>query len=158
MFPLEEPLNSSNKQKQITMKIRLKKKRLYLNLVLAIMWIGLAFIKIYDNVEFKFSHYLILALGILYIFMFLYDFKNQYLTVDRGTIRKNMLYGFGRGKIDMNEIKMIKKVARNYILKTENTRLKINTDLIEENSLTDLNKILANLNLPSDRTPFINTV
>ena len=50
-------------------------------------------------------------------------------------------------KINLNEIKRIKKFAGEYILKTDSTELKINTDLIEEKSLSELNTVLENLNL-----------
>ena len=61
-------------------------------------------------------------------------------------------------KINLNEINWIKKFAGDYTLKTEQKELKINTELIDENSLTELNRILAELNLPPEKTPFANNV
>ena len=82
---------------------------------------------------------------------------NQYLTIENGIIRKNGLYGF-RKKINLNEINWIKKFAGDYTLKTETKELKINTELIEEKSLAELNSVLGKLNLPADKTPFANIV
>ena len=48
----------------------------------------------------------------------------------------------------------IKKFAGDYTLKTEQMELKINTELIDKDSLMELNKILAELNLPPEKTPF----
>ena len=46
--------------------------------------------------------------------------------------------------------------AGDYTLKTETKELKINTELIEEKSLSELNSILTELNLSPEKTPFAN--
>ncbi|CAZ98557.1 Conserved hypothetical protein [Zobellia galactanivorans] len=78
------------------------------------------------------------------------------MRIENGTIRKNGLNGYGK-KINLNEINWIKKFAGDYTLKTETKELKINTELIDKTSLTELNSILKELNLPADKTPFANT-
>ena len=83
--------------------------------------------------------------------------ENQYLTIENGTIRKNGLYGLGK-KLNLNEVNWIKKFAVDYTLKTKKRDLKINTELIDKDSLNELNKILAGLNLPPEKTPFANNV
>ena len=103
----------------------------------------------------RWTDYVYLLVGTLYIGQFLWDFSNQYLTVENGIIKKNTPFG---KKINLNEINWIKKFAGDYTLKTETGELKINTELIEENSLAELNSILGKLNLPADKTPFANTV
>mgnify|MGYP003407981990 FL=1 len=77
----------------------------------------------------------------------------QYLTIEEGTIKSNALLSF-RKKIKLNEVYWIKESDRNYYLKTEKTVFKINTDLIETNSLLNLHVVLKELNLPNDKTPF----
>lgn len=139
------------------MKIKFKKKRLRLNLILGIVWIILGTLSIVTDDEIQWTDYGYLVIGILYIGHYLYDLKNQYLTIENGTIRKNGLYGYWK-KINLNEINWIKKFAGDYTLKTEKKELKINTELIDKNSLTELNRILAELNLPSEKTPFANNV
>ncbi|GAA4965471.1 hypothetical protein [Algibacter aquimarinus] len=135
------------------MKIKFKKKRLLANLFLGIVWIGLGIFNILEDYNLRWSDYGYLVIGILYIGHYLYDFKNQYLTIENGIIRKNAFYGF-RKKINLNDINWIKKFAGDYTLKTELKELKINTELIDKESLIELNKILAELNLPSEKTPF----
>ena len=139
------------------MKIKFKKKRFHVNLVLGIVWIILETLSIVIDDKIRWTDYGYLVIGILYTGHYLYDLKNQYLTIENGTIRKNELYGF-RKKVNLNEINWIKEFAGDYTLKTEQKELKINTELIDKNSLTELNKVLAELNLPPEKTPFANKV
>ena len=139
------------------MKIKFKKKRLYINLILGLVWLSLGILNLTEDDKIRWTDYGYLVAGILYIGHYLYDLTNQYLTIENGTIRKNGLYGF-RKKINLNEINWIKKFAGDYTLKTEQKELKINTELIDKDSLTELNKILAELNLPPEKTPFANNV
>ncbi len=53
---------------------------------------------------------------------------------------------FGK-KLNLTEIKSIKKFAGDYILKTDNKELTINTQMIDSNSLTDLNTELEKLDV-----------
>lgn len=139
------------------MKIKFKKKRLYINLILGLVWLIIGILSLTDDEKLRWTDYGYLVAGILYIGHYLYDFTNQYLTIENGTIRKNRLYGFGK-KINLNEINWITKFAGDYTLKTEQKELKINTELIDKDSLTELNRILAELNLPPKKTPFTNNV
>ncbi|NJB37230.1 hypothetical protein [Croceivirga sp. JEA036] len=139
------------------MKIKFKKKRLYLNLILGLVWFALGILNLTEDDKIRWTDYGYLLAGILYIGHFLYDLTNQYLTIENGTIRKNGLYGFGK-RINLNDINWIKKFAGDYTLKTEQRELKINTELIDKDSLTELNKILTELNLPSEKNPFANNI
>nr|WP_299033459.1 hypothetical protein [uncultured Tenacibaculum sp.] len=139
------------------MKIKFKKKRLYINLILGLVWLSLGILNLTEDDKISWTDYGYLVAGILYIGHYLYDLTNQYLTIENGIIRKNGLYGFGK-RIYLNEINWIKKFAGDYTLKTEQRELKINTELIDKNSLTELNKILTELNLPPEKTPFANNV
>ena len=135
------------------MKIKYKKKRNYINLVLGLFWILLGVISLIQDDSIRWTDYGYLLAGTLYIGQYLWDFTNQYLTVENGIIKKNTPFG---KKINLNEINWIKKFAGDYTLKTETGELKINTELIEENSLAELNSVLGKLNLPTDKTPFAN--
>ena len=138
------------------MKIKFKRKRLIVNLFLGILWIVLGILNILTDDKIRWNDYGYLVIGILYIGHYLYDLKNQYLIIENGTIRQNGLYGF-RKKLNVDEINWIKKFAGDYTLKTEQKELKINTELIDKDSLSELNKILAELNLPPEKTPFANS-
>jgi hypothetical protein len=137
------------------MKIKFKKKRLYPNLLLGLLWTAIGVFNILEDNNLRWMDYGYFVIGILYLLHFIYDFKNQYLTIESGTIRKNALYGY-RKKINLNEIYLIKKNAGDYILKTENQHLNINPNLIDENSFYTLTNLLGKLNLPSHKTPFSN--
>lgn len=137
------------------MKIKFRKKRLHVNLILGIVWIGVGILSLVTDDEIRWTEYGYLVIGILYVGHYLYDLTNQYLIIENRTIRKNVLYGFGK-KINLNDINWIKKFAGDYTLKTEHRELKINTELMDKDSLEELNKILAELNLPPKKTPFAN--
>ncbi|WP_372756705.1 hypothetical protein [Mariniflexile sp.] len=137
------------------MKIRFKKNRLYAFLVGGLIFIGLGLFMIVDEDDLKWSKFGYLILGLFYLGQYLFDLKNQYLTIENGIIKKNGPFGFGK-KIHLKDIKWIKKYAGDYTLITESKKLKINTMLIEEKSLEALNRTLKELNLPADKTPFAN--
>lgn len=125
------------------MKIRFKKKRLKYYLIFGILWLVLGTTAVIFNPE-NFFSYGYLLMGILYFGTYLFENNKHYLTIENGTISKNHLIP---KKINLNEIKRIKKFARDYILKTDSTELRINTELIEEKSLAELNTVLEKLNL-----------
>ena len=135
------------------MKIKFKKNRLYGNLLLGVVWFGIGLLNIYEGDNARWSFYVYLVLGLLYIGHFLTDITYQYLTIEKGAIRRNKLYGMGN-KINLSDINWIKKDDRGYTLITDAHTMKIKTKLIEQNSLTELNTILGQLNLPSEKTPF----
>jgi hypothetical protein len=132
------------------MKIRFKKKRLYINLILGLVWTGLGVFSLLEDESLSWTDYGYLVIGILYLGHYLYDLNNQYLTIENGSIRKNVLYGFGK-KINVNEINRIEKYAGDYILRTLTKELKINTEFIEEKSLAEFNEILKKINLPEGK-------
>jgi hypothetical protein len=139
------------------MKIKFKRKRLYINLILGIAWLTLGIFNLIGNFKLNWWDYLYVIAGVLYIGRFVYDFTNQYLIIKNDTIRKNILYGAGK-QISLSEVKSIKSFGGEYILKTEQKELRINTDLIDKDSLTELKEILEKLNLPPENTPFIKTM
>ena len=125
------------------MKIRFTKKRLKHYLIFGIIWLVLGITAVIFNSDNVFN-YGYLIIGILYFGTYLFENNKQYLTIENGIISKNHLIP---QKINLNEIKQIKKFAGDYILKTDSTELRINTELIEENSLAELNNVLEKLNL-----------
>ena len=132
------------------MKIRFKKKRLYINLILGLVWTGLGVFSLLEDESLRWTDYGYLVIGILYLGHYLYDLNNQYLKIENGSIRKNILYGFGK-KINLNEINRIEKYAGDYILRTLTKELKINTEFIKEKSLAEFNEILKKINLPEGK-------
>jgi hypothetical protein len=125
------------------MKIRFTKKRLKYYLIFGIIWLVLGTAAVIFNSD-NFFNYGYLLMGVLYLGTYLFEKNKQYLTIENGIISKNHLIP---KKINLNEIKRIKKFAGDYILKTDLTELRINTELIEKKSLAELNTVLENLNL-----------
>lgn len=88
--------------------------------------------------------YASLTLFVYYVGRYFYQLKNKYLTIENGEIYKNTLF---TKKMNLTDIKQIKKCAGYYTLKTEKTELTIHADIIEEKSLANLNLVLDELNL-----------
>ncbi len=96
-----------------------------------------------------------LVIAILYWSSFFYEKSNQYLTIDDKSIKKNSLSG---KKLYLSDINWIKKFAGDYILKTDTEELTINSGVVDEKSLIELERILSKLDLPADKTPFANNI
>jgi len=126
------------------MKIRYKKKRLKFYLIMTIFWLIFGAFNLIFNDFGKWTTYTWLGISVMYIAIYSFDYFNQYLTIHNNVIKENHLFG---KKIKLTEIKQIKKFAGDYILKTEKTELTINTQIIDEKSLVELNLILDKLNL-----------
>ena len=125
------------------MKIRFTKKRLKHYLIFGILWLVFGITAVIFDSENVFN-YVHLIIGILYFGTYLFENNKQYLIIENGIISKNHLIP---KKINLNEIRRINKFAGDYILKTDSTELRINTELIEEKSLEELHTLLDNLNL-----------
>tara|TARA_R110000868_G_scaffold205317_2_gene453767 strand:+ start:1648 stop:2046 length:399 start_codon:yes stop_codon:yes gene_type:complete len=130
---------------------------LYINLIQGLVWLTFGIWLLVDGDKLGLISFSFFAVGVLYVGHFLYDYSNQYLIIENGTIRKNKLYGSVKA-INLKNIKRIKKIDLDYTLKTERRELKINTTFIEEQSLAELNKKLAELNIAPEKTPFTNNV
>lgn len=133
------------------MKIRYIKKRQYFNLFYGLAWGALGIAKLFYDTPLDGLDYVWLSMAGLSMVFFLYDYKNQYLTIVDGMIYRIPLFG---RKIKLKDIVQIKKFGGDYILKTNKREFTINTQLIDKESLKDLNAILAQLELPPEKTPF----
>ncbi|MBT9189813.1 hypothetical protein [Zobellia russellii] len=138
------------------MKIRYKKKRLRINFLIVIAWGILFVLTAFFISQRRWTDYVNIVLFFFYTINFIYEYKNQYLTIADDTITKNLL--FQTKKMNLNEIIQVKNFAGDYILKTSQKELIINTQIIDPDSLIDLNAVLEQLELPADRTPFARAV
>ena len=80
----------------------------------------------------------------MYLGLYFYQKNYKYLTIENGIINVNGPFG---KKLNLTEIKRIKKFAGDYILKTDKKELTINTQIIDPNSLAELNAELEKLNV-----------
>jgi len=127
------------------MKIGYKKKRRLQHLIPGLVWLvfGSITIIIYPNYLLNCGYIL---MGFLYMLSFLYEKNTHYLILDNGTIQKNYL---NTKKINLDDIKEIKEIAGDIILKTASSKMRINTETIDNESLIKLREIFENLNLAS---------
>ena len=126
------------------MIINYRKKRLNNYLIFGILYLTLSLLVIFTKENRSFTDYGYLIISILYLGTYFYEKKNQYLTIGNGLFSVNQPFG---KKIKLNEIKQIKKFAGDYILKTNKTELTINTQIIDEKSLVELDSELKKLNI-----------
>lgn len=96
------------------------------------------------NGENRWTDYGYIIFAILYLILYVYQKQNKYLTIENGILKINGSFG---KKINLTEIKRIKKFAGDYILKTDKKELTINTQIIDPNSLVELNTELEKLNV-----------
>ena len=128
------------------MIIRFTKRKLRINLIFGVFWLVFAIIQMFilDNESKGWMKYAWLGISLMYITMYFYEYFNQYLTIENGIIKTNSLFG---KKMNMTEIKQIKRFAGDYILKTDKTEFTINTQIIDPDSLVELNTELEKLNI-----------
>jgi len=125
------------------MKIRFTKKQFNYYLVFGILWLilGISLLTFESGNFFRLGY---LTIGVLYLGGYIFMKNRQYLTIKDGVITKNNLIP---KKINLVEITKIKRFAGDYILKTNNNELTINTQLIDKKSLADLDTVLEKLDV-----------
>lgn len=126
------------------MKFNYQKKRINYFLIFGLIWlfIGLAFIIIKPKNIFSYGWLLIAS---FYIGNYFYMKKNQYLSLKNDILSHNRIFP-KPNKIKLSELKEIKKFAGDYILKSEHEKLKINSQLIDKESLDNLLSIIDHSN------------
>lgn len=126
------------------MKIDYKKRHLNVNLIFGSIWLIYGIIKVNIDETPNWIDYGWFVFSAIYFGTYFYQKKEKYLTIENEVLRINSPFG---KKINLTEIIRIKKFAGDYILKTDNTELKINTQIIDPNSLAELNSELTKLNV-----------
>jgi len=126
------------------MKISYKKRHLNVNLIFGILWFIFGCLGIFTKEEPYWTDYGFLVISILYFIVYFYLKEKKYLTIENGILKENWPYG---KQIKLSEIIQIRDFAGDFILKTEELKLKINTQIISPNSLEDLKKELEKLNI-----------
>ena len=129
------------------MIIRFTRKRTVFFLILGLLWLAIgmgSFLAFhFEGVERVFYVFFI-AFAFLNTLFYLTQYFNQYLTLKNNFIIQN--FPFGK-KINLSEIKEIKRFAGDYQLKKDQTTLTINTTIIAKDSLKKLTVALEELNL-----------
>ena len=125
------------------MRIHYKKKQLYINLFLGIIWLINGIVQVFFNEKSSWIVYGWFLFSAVYLTIYFYQKKETYLTLENGIIKQN--WPFGK-KMNLSEIKQIRHFAGDYILKSGKKEMTINIQLINEESLSDLKTELKKLN------------
>lgn len=133
-------------------KIKYSKERFKSNLRIGLLLLSIGviliiisfFIAELKNISFESIGVGQIGAGIFILILYNYELNKQYLIIENGIIKQN--WPFGK-KLNLTEIKQIKKFAGDYILKTDKKELTINTQIIDTKSLVDLNAELEKLNV-----------
>ena len=126
------------------MKIQFKKRQLNFNLIFGIIWFIYFFVKLYFNDKLHWIDYGWILISLAYFGTYFYQKKYKYVSIENGILAVNGPFG---KKLNLAEIKRIKKFAGDYIIKTDKKELTINTQIIDPNALTELNAELEKLNV-----------
>ena len=126
------------------MKIGYKKRHLNVNLIFGLIWLVWFFVGVFGKEEPNWTDYGWLVISIAYLSIYFYQKKYKYVSIENGILSVNGPIG---KKLNLTEIKRIKKFAGDYILKTDKSELTINTQIIDPKSLTELNTELEKLNV-----------
>lgn len=126
------------------MKIEYKKRQLNFNLIFGILWLSYFLAQLFLQDELHWIDYGWIFISLAYFGTYFYLKKYNYVTIENGSIKVNGPFG---KQLNLTEIKQIRKFAGDYILKTDHKELTINTQLIDPNSLTELNAELENLDV-----------
>lgn len=124
------------------MKFSYANKRLYLNLVLGILWTIIGSSYFFEKENMKWNHYLFIVLGLLYLMMFAYEYLNKYFEI---TNEKIKLFSIPQKEIKISDIEEAKYYADEYTFKTKNKSLKIVKSQINKTQLSELESFFTNL-------------
>ena len=87
-------------------------------------------------------------MGLIYFSMYVYNTRFQYISIQDGVIKENALFGTS---LNLDEIASFRKFAGDYILQAGKKELYINTELIDSDSLPELQEFISSLELNSEK-------
>ncbi len=126
------------------MKITYNKKQYNLNLFIGTIWLTFFALKLFFGNDFSWLDYGWLVIAFAYFGTYYYQRKYDYVTIENGVVNVNGPFG---KKINLDEVKQIKKFAGDYILTSDKKELTINTQKIQPNLLAKLDAALEKLNV-----------
>ena len=126
------------------MKLQYKKRQLNFNLIFGAIWFVYFFIKLFLEEKLHWINYGWILISLTYFGSYLYQKKFKYVSIENGVLKINGPLG---KKLNLTQIKRIKRFAGDYIIKTDKKELTINTKVIEPESLAELNAELEKLNV-----------
>ena len=132
------------------MKIRYSKKRLYSSVILGGVFATFGVLQLLNKPETPWLYYLQLFFGLFAVGSYFYERHFQYLNIEDETLTKKTLR---RKTIPLNGVTKIQSFPGRIKLYTSEEKISINTELIADDSLNDLFRILGALEF--ENNPFI---
>jgi len=126
------------------MKIKYKKQPLLFYLTAGLFWLIFFIVILFEKERLNWIDYGWIVMSFVYLGIFYYQKKYKYITIEDGIIRINGPLG---KELKLIEIKRIKKFAGDYIIKTDQKEMTINTQIIDPNSLKELDVELEKLDV-----------
>lgn len=126
------------------MKIKNKKEPLIVYLTAGFFWFMFFNVILFEKEELNWIDYGWIVMSLIYLGIFFYRKKYYYLTIINDNIRVNGPLG---KELKLTEIKRIKKFAGDYIIKTDQKEIIINTQIIDSSSLKELDAELEKLDV-----------
>jgi high-affinity Fe2+/Pb2+ permease len=126
------------------MKIKYKKEPLIVYLTAGFFWFMFFNVILFEKEELNWIDYGWIVMSLIYLGIFFYRKKYYYLTIINDNIRVNGPLG---KELKLTEIKRIKKFAGDYIIKTDQKEIIINTQIIDSSSLKELDAELEKLDV-----------
>jgi len=126
------------------MIIKYKKQPLLFYLTAGLFWLIFFIVILFEKERLNWIDYGWIVMSFVYLGIFYYQKKYKYITIEDGIIRINGPLG---KELKLIEIKRIKKFAGDYIIKTDQKEMTINTQIIDPNSLKELDVELEKLDV-----------
>ncbi len=111
-------------------------------MILMILYWVLFILNAFSTSKLDFIDSLLFVIAVLSTYQYFRERQKPYLSIENGIIKRNDLWG---RSIRLEEVVHIEKYAGDYILKTPEKKLRIDTHLVESSSLEQLEAILSNL-------------
>ena len=123
------------------MKINYEDSRLKGNLVYGSFMIVIGIFAVFNNSSSIFNYAWIIV-GLIQTGTYFYDKKYQYLTIENKTITRHFLIP---KTIKIDEIKRVRKFVNSYKIETDTRTMRISKNLIEKDSLKELDRFFDSL-------------
>jgi hypothetical protein len=127
------------------MKIFQKKRNLYFNLVLGVLWLAYGLYRLLSTELSTWLPYTFIILSIFYLIQFFYFFIKPVLIIENNQVIYNDLFKSKTFRLD--EIVKVKKFAGDITIFTKTDKIGLNAQLFEKESLDELNAVLDGLDL-----------
>lgn len=124
------------------MTFKYKRNHLRQHLIFSILWFSLGMAGIFMTDQFYWPGFIFIVFALFYLGMYLYKRKNHYLSLENDFIKIHRPFV---KPLPIKEITGIDYHAEDYILKTEEKNLTINTAIITSDSRSQLRKELKKI-------------